>query len=715
MAQYGDWIEDGPVGAGGFAQVIRAHHQHDPTQLAAVKVLLPEWRKRSTMRARFADEVRTSDLIGEGAARVASLPAYLGADTQGEIPWLAIEWVDGRALSAVLKTGRFANGHLLPRDTDGRAAFAMQVGAAVAEALAYTHRRGIVHRDIKAENILCARDGRFVLIDFGIARDARGGDRHTSEGMPSPLTPSYAAPELLESRVEEHLEPALDVYALGCTLYEILTGNLGTVQTANTTAGVMRWIARTDPLRVPDRWPADLAGLIAECTHPDPGMRPGIGQILSRLKRTTASSEAETTGSSTPIVNTFDLAEPPPSPRPPPLSPSMGATILPSTTQMPTEHAPAAARRATDPTLAPHAPTLDPGRGAGPTMLPSDTQMPTVGPDHGFAQAPPRPPPAPAHDAYDDEPLIVRRSNPLPWMLAVAALMVAGAAVAWVLSQDPPAEAASLEVVDVPPAPTPVVVEEQVEQPPEPTPTPTPEPARTAAPARSAPPPPAPTPDPAPRAVASTPAPAPAAPPPPPVAAPTPQPAATPPRVEDLLTEAVAEPPPPAPPTPPPASAEPTFPPEGDAGWRAYAQHTARTQDRQAFQQMADHLAENATLLAPKLSSATVETIIDASMRFDRLPYPKSGASAVIAPHLKTVGDNASCKEVKTWLRWIYGTRAGSETSSAFYRKWCQVCTARHPDADVDAQTCYGMAPERRWVNGRCVHVDVELFPKRCE
>ncbi len=280
-ARFGEWVAETTMGEGTFAQVVRAYHADHPKRRAAVKILREEWRSRSIFRERFSDEATTMELLGAGAARIPSLAAYFGADPEAPEPWIAIEFIDGRPLDDILRDGTMPDGTMAPRSAKGRAAFAGRVIRNVAEALAFAHRRGIVHRDVKPENILMSSDDRVVIIDFGIARDARA-KRHTGEDLPSPMTPDYAAPELLKSKVSEHLEPALDVYALGCTMYEILTGTLPEISRTGTGQSVS-YVPRDGALHLPESWPGHLRTLVRAMTLPDAMSRPSLAQIIATI------------------------------------------------------------------------------------------------------------------------------------------------------------------------------------------------------------------------------------------------------------------------------------------------------------------------------------------------------------------------------------------------------------------------------------------------
>jgi serine/threonine protein kinase len=190
------------VGRGGMAVVYAAR---DPLleRRVAVKAMLPEFASDAEMADRFLREARTAAQLQHP-----SIVSVFGARSRGDLLVMLMAFVEGRSVDAVLhEQGR------LPLNVAGRLA------ADVASALQYAHEHQVIHRDVKPANILLASNGGALVSDFGIARrqDVPG---LTGEGM---LLGSlaYMSPE---QRTAEPLGGATDQYALGVTIFEMLTG-----------------------------------------------------------------------------------------------------------------------------------------------------------------------------------------------------------------------------------------------------------------------------------------------------------------------------------------------------------------------------------------------------------------------------------------------------------------------------------------------------------
>ncbi|MFD6103901.1 protein kinase [Nocardia salmonicida] len=196
------------VGGGGMGAVYLAQHPRLPRK-DAVKVLDARLAVEPTFRARFE---READLAAR--LRHPNVVQIFDRGVDGDRLWIAMQFVDGLDAAQLLRHGLSV---LTPER-------AVRIVAEAAAGLDYAHRQGLLHRDIKPANLLIARadDGtdEVLVTDFGIARSMGETTSLTSAG--SVLgTLAYAAPEQLEGHP---LDVRTDVYALGGTLYELLTG-----------------------------------------------------------------------------------------------------------------------------------------------------------------------------------------------------------------------------------------------------------------------------------------------------------------------------------------------------------------------------------------------------------------------------------------------------------------------------------------------------------
>ena len=193
------------LGQGGMATVYLAHDvRHD--RKVALKVLRPELAA-ILGGERFLAEIKTTANLQH--PHILSL--FDSGEADGTV-FYVMPFVEGESVRDRLQREK-----QLPVDD------ALRIAREVASALDYAHRRGVVHRDIKPENILLL-DGQALVADFGIALAASrsdGGSRMTETGM-SLGTPHYMAPE--QAMGEKEITPKADIYALGCVLYEMLTG-----------------------------------------------------------------------------------------------------------------------------------------------------------------------------------------------------------------------------------------------------------------------------------------------------------------------------------------------------------------------------------------------------------------------------------------------------------------------------------------------------------
>ena len=189
------------LGAGGIAEVFQARDRVSGQEVA-LKALHDHLAQDPALSARFRREMAvTRSLDHPAIVRVFDLHEHDGR------PFFSMEILRGRTLAS-----RLAEGPLPPPE-------ARRIAGAVCEALRPAHGAGIVHRDLKPQNVFLCDDGGVKLLDFGLARVA-GQARLTAQSMVMG-TPGYIAPELLSGA---DADARADVYSLGATLFEMLTG-----------------------------------------------------------------------------------------------------------------------------------------------------------------------------------------------------------------------------------------------------------------------------------------------------------------------------------------------------------------------------------------------------------------------------------------------------------------------------------------------------------
>ncbi len=202
----GGRYESGPViGRGGMAEVRRGRDVRLGRDVA-IKELREDLARDPSFQARFRREAQ--------AAASLDAPTIVGVYDTGEdergVPWIVMEYVDGRTLREILTT----EGRLLPQR-------AMEVTADVCSALDAAHAGGMVHRDIKPANIMLTSRGEVKVMDFGIAQAAAGNESTMTTTQAVIGTAAYLSPEQARG---EHVDGRSDLYSTGCLLYELVTG-----------------------------------------------------------------------------------------------------------------------------------------------------------------------------------------------------------------------------------------------------------------------------------------------------------------------------------------------------------------------------------------------------------------------------------------------------------------------------------------------------------
>ncbi len=192
------------IGEGGMATVYKGRRVRDGVPVA-IKILRPHLSNNTEFLERFAREASSISQLSHP-----HMVQILGRGVEGEIHYIVMEYVPGENLKQFLRR----RGRLSPEE-------AISIAVQVCDVLEYAHSHGIVHRDIKPQNILITPEGQVKVTDFGIARAlASASITQTGEMLG---TIHYLSPEQARGA---HVDQATDLYALGVVLFEMVTGRL---------------------------------------------------------------------------------------------------------------------------------------------------------------------------------------------------------------------------------------------------------------------------------------------------------------------------------------------------------------------------------------------------------------------------------------------------------------------------------------------------------
>jgi serine/threonine protein kinase len=258
------------LGAGGMGVVYRARDTL-LRRTVALKLLGEKFQADEKGRTQLLREARAASALNH--PNICAI--YEVGETEGD-SYIVMEYVEGRSLSMV------APGESLSVE------MVLRYGAQMADALAHSHDRGIVHRDLKGGNVMVTPDGRVKVLDFGLAKrlpDAELAEETCtqdllSEGRTIVGTLAYMAPETLRG---EPADARSDIWALGVVLHEAAAGGLpfrGQTGFEMTSA-----ILRDPPAQLPDRVPTGLRAVIQRCLAKRPGERyQRAGEVRAALE-----------------------------------------------------------------------------------------------------------------------------------------------------------------------------------------------------------------------------------------------------------------------------------------------------------------------------------------------------------------------------------------------------------------------------------------------
>ncbi|GGM50853.1 Stk1 family PASTA domain-containing Ser/Thr kinase [Dactylosporangium sucinum] len=198
------------LGYGGMAEVHRGRDLRLGRDVA-IKTLRTDLARDATFQLRFRREAQNAASLNHPAI----VAVYDTGEERGpageELPYIVMEFVNGRTLKEVLA----AEGRLMPRR-------ALEITADICAALEFSHRHGIIHRDIKPGNVMLTQTGQVKVMDFGIARALASGATTMTQTSAVIGTAQYLSPEQARG---EPVDARSDVYATGCVLFELLCGH----------------------------------------------------------------------------------------------------------------------------------------------------------------------------------------------------------------------------------------------------------------------------------------------------------------------------------------------------------------------------------------------------------------------------------------------------------------------------------------------------------
>jgi serine/threonine-protein kinase len=258
-----------PLGAGFHGEVWLAEHVHTGVPFAFKFMHLEDSKDAKKVRRALETAKGTYRIDHANVIKVHDL----GCEPSGMV-WMRMDYLEGKSVAELLRHGALS---LL---------VALDIAIEVAWGLAAAHELGIIHRDIKPDNVFMTRDGVIVVLDFSIAKVISAGLRTTVRKTGMGTAP-YMAPEHLRGA---HPDARFDVYALGIMLWEMIAGHHPFHDVLRDTEALIRRQLHVDPapLSVVAQLPAEVDEIIRRATAKDPAARYGtiaeMAQAMARLK-----------------------------------------------------------------------------------------------------------------------------------------------------------------------------------------------------------------------------------------------------------------------------------------------------------------------------------------------------------------------------------------------------------------------------------------------
>jgi predicted Ser/Thr protein kinase len=256
---------DGVIGQGGMGVVFRARHQTTGQVFALKALRVRAGAKTEKRRRRFQREVEAMQRLDHP-----SIVHVHGHGRDGEFDWYVMDLIEGRDLATIIVDDEL--------DLSAR----LTIFAKICGGLVHAHDRGVIHRDLKPQNVLITPDNEVAILDFGLAKilDGQEGLTHTGSALG---TPFYMSPEQVAD--PRNVGPPSDIFALGVLLYELITGQrpfLG--QTAGEVGNKILTLDPPKPSKLNPKLSADLDAICLKAMEKAPARRyPSVGALLQQV------------------------------------------------------------------------------------------------------------------------------------------------------------------------------------------------------------------------------------------------------------------------------------------------------------------------------------------------------------------------------------------------------------------------------------------------
>ena len=290
-SRVGDYEVLEVLGAGGMGRVYKVRNVISD-RVEAMKVLLPDLQGDAELADRFMREIKVQASLDH--PNIAALHTALRLDNQ---LLMLMEYVEGVTIETIMRSGR------IPIDK------AIDYTAQVLSALSYAHAHGVVHRDLKPANIIVTPGGVVKLMDFGIAKMA--ADRKLTQTGRTVGSLYYMSPEQIKGEVD--LDPRSDLYSLGISLYEMVTG--ARPFQGDSEYSIMAAHLETNPpppIKVDPNLPPALSEIILMSLEKDPAQR---FQTADAFRAALLSVRGSAPPAAAPVAAPVLVAPPPPAAR----------------------------------------------------------------------------------------------------------------------------------------------------------------------------------------------------------------------------------------------------------------------------------------------------------------------------------------------------------------------------------------------------------------